>query len=188
MTAKLIAIAGSQGCGKSTIVANLPYPHVPRKSSRSIIAQMGVTLDEINTNLNLTLNFQDEIIKLKLHDDLEIAAHNNIAVTERTFTDSFVYALLSIGLHSSQSDWINQYYDRCLDHNKIYDHVFYIKAGHFEVKNDGVRNPNQHYSTMVDMTMLHFTQKMVDPDKLTIIDTPELSKRLQIIDNTIKQL
>jgi len=61
----LVAIAGSQGCGKSTVISHLQkdFVHVERKTSRSILNDWGVTLNEVNTNPDWTIRFQVEMVK-----------------------------------------------------------------------------------------------------------------------------
>jgi len=105
--------------------------------------------------------------------------------TERTFSDLFVYALISLGNDNVYSDWIDQYYEKCVEANRVYTKVFYLKAGHFDVEHDGVRGSNRYYSRMVDQVLLDYTQQMMDTNKLVIIDTPSLSERGTIIQTHI---
>lgn len=181
----LAAVSGSQGAGKSTIIQelhNLGYPIIQRKTSRSILSEWDVTLDDINNDPNLTMKFQDEILKRKFLDEKEAIDTSQIIFTERTYADLFTYALVSLGKNNHFSEWLNEYYYKCMKFQQAYDQVFYLTAGHFTPVADGVRGANKHYSSMVDLTMREFTQQMTPGARLNIISTPVLRERTTIID------
>ncbi len=179
----LVAVSGSQGSGKTTILNKLRergYISINRKTSRSILEDWNVTLQEVNNNHQLTIKFQEEITKRKSEDELAYA-DNVIYFTERTHADLFTYALVSLGKDGEYTEWLNEYYTTCMKMNQQYDLVFYLRAGHFDVEDDGVRCGNPHYSRMVDVAMLDITQQMFHPSILNIIETPNLEQRLNII-------
>ena len=180
----LIAISGSQGSGKSTTLNALKekgFNIIERKTSRSILEDWNVTLQEVNNNPELTKKFQSEISKRKFYDEAEATQSNDIWFTERTHADLFTYALVSLGKDNEHGDWLDVYYDQCRVYNRCYSKVFYLTAGHFNIEHDGVRGSNVHYSRMVDLTMLDFTKQMVDSNKLQIVDTPNLQYRMNQI-------
>lgn len=180
----LVAISGSQGSGKSTIIKELDkqgYNVVTRKTSRSILSDWGVTLQDVNNDAELTTRFQDEITKRKWADEIECTISDELWFTERTHADLFTYSLISLGKDNKYGDWLNKYYETCMNYTMQYGLVFYLHAGHFDVEHDGTRGSNRHYSRMVDLTMLDVTQQMVHNSKLTLIDTPDLWTRIKII-------
>lgn len=186
----LVAISGSQGSGKSTIlneIKKLGYNTIERKTSRSILEEWGVTLQEVNENPTLTTKFQDEIIARKNADEaLALFAARPLKsevlfFTERTYADLFTYSLVSLGVHNTYSKWLDEYYEKCMRYNQSYGLVYYLRAGQFNVVHDGVRGSNKHYSRMVDLTMLDFTKQMTHNSKLTVIETPDLEQRVNII-------
>lgn len=181
----LIAISGSQSCGKTTTInkiKELGFPVIERKTSRSILSDWGVSLAEINDNKELTVKFQNEIIKRKFEDELLAAANNtSVYFTERTYADLMIYFLLAAGGSNNMSSVLNDYYKQCINNQRVYDKVFYLKAGHFIPEHDGVRGSNIHYSRLVDLSMLDMTTQMTASNKLTVIDTPCLEQRLNII-------
>lgn len=181
----LIAISGSQGSGKTTTLNALKergYPIIERKTSRSILEEWGVTLQEVNNNPELTVNFQIEISQRKYADEAAAIESDEVWFTERTHSDLFTYALVSLGKDNQYSEWLNQYFEDCKKYNEIsYDAVFYLTAGHFNVEHDGVRGSNDHYSRMVDLTMLDFTKQMVDSNVLNIVETPNMNYRMNRI-------
>lgn len=180
----LIAISGSQGSGKTTILQKIEdcnFNIVARKTSRSILEQWGVTLEQVNNDDALTTKFQDEITKRKYLDERVAMKDQDIWFTERTHADLFTYALVTLGKNNGFSDYLNRYYDTCMEHSQDYDHVFYLRAGHFVIEKDGTRGDNRHYSRMVDLTMLDLTQQMIPSNRLTVIETPDLAQRVSMI-------
>lgn len=180
----LVAISGSQDSGKTTIIEKikeLGYLTIKRKTSRSILDDWGITLQEVNNDHELTVKFQEEISKRKYADEQHALSSADLWFTERTHADLFTYALVSLGKDNSYSDWLNEYYHTCMKYNQQYAAVYYLRAGHFNIEHDGTRGSNVHYSRMVDLTMLDITQQMVHTSKLTIVETPDLTQRVNII-------
>lgn len=181
----IVAVSGSQGAGKTTVINSLHkmgYPIIQRKTSRSILTEWNVSLSEVNNNAELTMRFQEEIIKRKFMDEKEAMVSDDVVFTERTYGDLFAYALVALGKDNEFSDWLSDYYLQCMEYQQSYDLVFYLTAGHFDVQADGVRATNRHYSKMVDLVMGEFTRQLTTNQKLNIIDTPVLPERLTMID------
>lgn len=180
----LYAISGSQGCGKTTTLLELSkrgFEVVERKTSRSILTDWNVSLSEVNNNRELTVKFQEEILKRKYEDEMEAAASGKIVFTERTYADLFTYALVALGKDNEYSDWLDSYHDRCVQKQHTYAGVFYLAAGFFAPVNDGVRGINQHYSRMVDMLMEEYTRSMSCLDTTFTIRCSGLEQRVGTI-------
>lgn len=187
----LISISGPQGSGKSTVIQELEklgYPSIKRKTSRSILSEWGVTLSEVNNDRELTVKFQDEILNRKYNDELEARDdRSQVWVTERSFMDLFAYALIAIGKDNEYNNWLNEYYNHCrLMQVNFYDVVVYIKGGHFPPVHDGVRAVNQHYNTMVDLTISHFLKQ--NSQNLLMLDTPKIEERVELIKKAVDDL
>lgn len=186
----LVAIAGSQGCGKSTLIEALKqksFKTVERKTSRSILTDWDVSLSQVNNDADLTLKFQREIMTRKHADESQV--HTNpadVVITERTFIDLATYAVVSLGKDNQHSEWLNEYILSCASYQQSYDLVFYLKAGHFSIQHDGVRGSNPYYSRMVDLTMYDMTEQFTLPSRLIVIDTPILEQRVATITNFIR--
>lgn len=187
----LIAVSGSQGSGKTWIlneIKKLAFEVIERKTARSILLEWGVTLNDVDDDLELRVKLQDEISKRKFEDEIEAAKSANLYFTERTHADLFTYALVSLGKNNDYEEWISEYYKKCMRYNQeLYRLVYYLRAGHFNVVHDDVRGSNIHYSRMVDLVMHDITQQMVHVSKLTVIETPDLDQRVNIITNQSMQ-
>lgn len=159
----LIAISGSQATGKSTLIKELQtrgYNTLQHQTARSLLKEWNISLQEINRDPQLTLNFQNEIILNKFHSEYRIATSADVWFVERSYADSFAYLVSSIGRLNQYDEQINQYYIQCEEYQQIYDCVFYLKGGIFSIENDGIRNINKHYAQMVDGFMEHHTERM----------------------------
>jgi predicted ATPase len=188
----LIAISGSQGSGKSTVLNELRalgYPVIERKTARSILDEWGVSLDTVNASFDLKLAFQDELVRRKYNDELEATLSPEVYFTERTYSDLFTYSLISFGQYNKYDEWLDRYFETCQTYcHASYEHVFYIESKFFNnIEKDGVRSINRHYSRLIDHTMLDITRQMIYDNKITIIETPNLTERVDIIIKNIKE-
>jgi predicted ATPase len=184
----LISISGSQGSGKTTILNLLKkqgFNIIERKTSRSILEEWNVSLQQVNNDRDLTIKFQNEIVQRKHQDELLASLSDELFITERTYADLFTYALISIGKDNEYADWLTEYYEKCIQAQQKYSMVYYLKAGHFTPENDGVRGISVHYSRLIDTTMLDITSQMTTTGKLNLVDTPCLDQRVSIIKSQI---
>lgn len=181
----LIAISGSQGSGKTSILHKLEergFNTIKRKTSRSILADWNVTLNQVNTDPELTLRFQSELINRKYADEQEARNSDEIWFTERSYVDLIAYSTVALGHQNEHSDWLDQYVEQCIQKHQGYDFVFYLKAGHFKVQGDGVRGENRYYSLLVDLFMEKMLYQVTLPNRLLQIDTPILEHRVKLIE------
>ncbi len=182
----IIAISGSQGSGKSTILKELKaegFNVVERKTARSILNEWGISLDAVNEDFEMKTLFQLELVKRKYSDEIELALSDELYFTERTFADLFTYSLIAFGQYNEFDKWLDDYYNTCKEYCKNYTHVFYLKSSFSNnIERDGVRSTNQHYSRMIDTIMFDITERMIERDAgITTIDMPDLSDRVNQI-------
>lgn len=183
----LISISGSQGTGKSTLINALPYKCITRKTSRSILSDWGVTLSDVNNDRSLTIRFQDEILARKIADERDAATSSDLYITERTFADLFVYALVAIGKDNEHSDWLDQYHSKCVQAQRSYMGVFFLTGGHFDPVDDGVRAINKHYSNMVDVMLEQYTQSMSAPHQSIFVEQRRMhSPSIPTVESRVK--
>jgi hypothetical protein len=180
----LVAVSGSQGSGKSTILARLKdqgFNVLERKISRSILEDWKVTLDEVNSDYELGKRFQEETFLRKCADEEKYVKASSIYFTERSHADFYTYCCVNFGKLNDHSEWLQDYYLRCMKAQTNYRLCWYLKAGSFSVVGDGVRAVNRHYSTMVDLAMFEFTKQMTPTSRLCVVDTPVLDERVAMI-------
>lgn len=159
----IYAVSGAQGCGKTTTLEHLKqlgFNVVSRKASRSILSDWGMTLDEVNSQPELAVSFQQEILRRKLCDDTIDSQGTDIWFTERSPIDLMTYATITLGQFNTYSDFINDYYECCVRALSRYDGLIYITNGVFAPVHDGVRGSNVHYARMVDVVMRDNIQRM----------------------------
>ncbi len=178
----LISISGSQGSGKTTVlneVAKSGFNVVERKTARSVMTEQfpGMTLDDIYADPVLAIRWQDNILMRKYLDEIEAVDSEELWFTERSYADLFTYAVMAVGKNNVHSEWLDSYYDECKRQNARYLHCFYIHGGKFKPVNDGVRGTNQHYATMIDVTLYKFLQQM------TALNDKEPGERTRIRHN-----
>ena len=181
----LFALTGPQGGGKSTIVEHfqtLGFPIILRKTARSILGEWGMTLHQVNNDFNLSLKFQEEVIKRKHEDEMEaLNDKEKIWFVERSFVDVFAYTLVNFGKNNEFNTWLNNYHDRCKEYQQYYDGVIYVQGGLFPIRDDGVRGINQHYGKMIDLIMQNYVEEMTDHRKLLYVTTSDHETRIQQI-------
>lgn len=168
----LFAVTGPGGSGKSTTIAYLQntygYKVIERKTSRSIVSDWGVTIAEINSDPELTRQFQDEILKRKIADEMEAHLSDDVWITERTTADLFVYATYSMGRLNQFSDFMYQYYEKCQAAMDRYVGIIYLRGGQFPVVNDNIRSANEHYTKMTDDSMHALTKQWAGNRVVTV--------------------
>ncbi len=191
----LVAVAGSQGSGKTTVLSelhNLGFNVVERKTARSVMIEAfpTLTLDDIYADPNLVVEFQNEILRRKYFDEHEAVEAKTLWFTERTYADLFTYAVMAVGKNNECSQWLDHYYNLCKEYNSKYIHSFYLRSGFFKPEEDGVRGFNQHYATMIDVTLFKFLTDITRQEdstypgeQLTLIDLADLKERTKIITN-----
>ena len=188
----LISIAGSQGSGKSTVLKELKsqgHNIVQRKTARSILDEWNVTLDNVNQDLDLKMAFQMELVDRKFKDEFEYAYAEELYFTERTFADLFTYALISFGQYNQYDQWIDSYYKTCKDSCSNFSRVYYLQAKFsHNIESDGVRSVNEHYSRMVDVTMLDVTRAMIPGRNLIIVNDPDIDGRVKDVLSRVQPL
>jgi hypothetical protein len=147
-------------------------------SSRSILSDWNVTLDEVNSNIELAMKFQEEILTRKVADDSAAKSLNRCYFTERTPLDLVIYATITLGPKNECNDWLIDYTDRCIDATKtIYDGAVYLRRA-FAIQHDGTRSINPSYSMLIDVAMLNIYQLTFQPSELSIITDTNPNVRL----------
>ena len=183
--AELVAICGSQGQGKTTVLSSLQelgYQVSFPKTSRSILEEWGVSLEKVNSDPQLKMRFQDKIIKRHYEHNMECAETDaRVVFTERSFADIFVYTVLSLGPFNEFSSWLDNYYNQCKEYQKIYSSIFKLEGRVNDVENDGVMSVNQHFTQSVDTLLRYYLDDF--GVRVNIIDDPDHENRIKVIED-----
>ena len=181
----IISLSGSQGQGKTTVLSTLSehsFKVIERKTSRSILTEWNLTLNEVNKYPPLTKNFQEEIIERHFQSMEPFIGTDEIVFMERSFADIFAYALYALGSYNEYDSWMNRYYERCMEYQQFYDQIFYLTGRKITPEEDGVRSTNKHFATSVDREIHSLLIQMDEGyEKLCVIDSPNHEHRINII-------
>jgi guanylate kinase len=183
----LIAISGSQGQGKSTILsslAELGYKIIPHKTSRSILTEWGLTLNEINKDAELTKKFQTEILIKHIENSNVAVKSNELYFTERSFADIFTYTILAIGSFNEFDQWLDEYYEECKKYQKIYELIIKLNGRILGIEDDGVRSVNRHFTNVVDIILNNYINDF--SENILDINNSDHNERIELIQNYIK--
>ena len=183
----LIAISGSQGQGKTTILSSLGeegYKIVSHKTSRSILNEWGYTLNEVHKSPELTKKFQDEILVRHHLNNIDAINSDDLFFTERSYADIFTYTMFALGSFNEYNNWLNEYYEKCREGQRLYDAVIRLGGRTFNVSDDGVRSVNIHFTNAVDMVLEYYIKDFGTP--VLNVTVPNHNKRMDIIRQYIK--
>lgn len=161
----VVTISGSQGQGKSTVlntIATMGYSVVERKTSRSILADWGFTLNEVNRYPPLTRHFQDEVLRRHVESIKPLLDTDTVHFMERSFADIFTYALMAIGSFNEYNDFMEDYWHRCVEAQGLFTSVFHLTGRTFVPQEDGVRSTSRFFGATVDREILLCLKNMED--------------------------
>lgn len=144
------------------------------KAARSVMFDMGHTLEEILNDELLAIEFQTLIMCEKYNNDkkLHLLSGNyldncDIVFVERSMIDLYAFAVTWQDRFSPRfTDWVNRSYSqKCLEKQKIYLHNFFLPAGVFNHVDDGVRAKADTQSTvsmLVCATLENYNHHIVE--------------------------
>lgn len=188
----IITISGAQGQGKSTVLNDLAargYNVIANKTSRGILNEWGLTLNEVNKYPPLTKKFQERIIKDHLMHQEEAYNSSELYFSERSFADIFTYATFALGSYNEYSEWLNEYFTICATHQKRYRKIIYLSGRTYTPEEDGVRSINIHFSTAVDLLIKHNLYAFDYPrGNIVEVSSPNHYERINQILELIKEL
>ena len=187
----LVSISGSQGQGKSTtieLLKEMGVKVIDNKTSRSILADWGFTLNEVNKYPPLVKKFQEEILERHYRTNLEASNSNEWYVTERSFADIFTYCMFALGSYNEYTDWMDEYYIRCKEYQKIFNITCYLTGRIFTPEDDGVRSVNKHYNKSVDLLIYNYLNEFsTNKNPIVEIAVPGKTERAELIIEGIKK-
>ena len=183
----IIALSGSQGSGKTTILnglSTLGYNVIERKTSRSVLKEWDMTLEEVYSNHKLMTKFQNAIFDMKYSDERKIYSSREIWFTDRSFVDILAYPIMVVGSDPTCSNWLGEYYDKCMVAELNYFKRIYVPRLNLDIEHDGVRSTCNVYSKSVDDVMRGLHQTI--PDAALELETMMLDERINEIVDVVK--
>jgi predicted ATPase len=150
-------ISGSQGQGKTTVLntlAAMNYSVVERKTSRSILKEWDMTLGEVNRHPPTTRYFQEEVLKRHMESMKPLVQDEQLHFMERSFADIFTYAVLAIGSFNEYNNWMEDYYEQCVEAQSKFHSIYHLTGRTFVPQEDGVRSTNRFNAEIVDREIL----------------------------------
>lgn len=195
----IVGISGAQGQGKTTVIKKLvelypdEYYDFSIQTSRNLLADYDLTLDQINKYLPLKVQYQDRLFRNHLGSikgsGQATTLKGKVRLIDRTFSDIFVYALVSVGAFNEYSVWLNSYYEDCKNAQKELDGVFYLTGRDYTPEYDSVRSTNIHFSSMVDQLIRKYTFGFANSNGIVeMVEESDLEKRVEIIHNNIQKI
>ena len=192
----LIAISGSQGVGKTTLLQHLSkgnYTVDTFKVSRAVQKEMGYSsLCSAVDTFEKMKKFQENIILRKFEHDSRLIENigDKIVFTERSFIDVLAYAELWCThfpkMKSSTSNWLCGFKEACFNFQNIYSGLVLIEP------NDSIRFEDDPERGAVE------TQRQIDRRlkelsgylniPVQFIDVHDINERVQVVVNFVNGL
>lgn len=185
-----ISISAAQGQGKTTFISDIEkyskhskhFTLFPRKSARTIIEQLGITLEQIYEDKNALMEFQAAVFKQ--HSTIsEFKYFTKFLLIERSFIDISTFTTINLGRFNSLSDWISMFHNACDVKQNTIDIIVYIKKM-LDSKDDGVRPYNTHYNTAYDC----YLYDQIKNRKHINIDVVDRLERVKKFDTELERM
>lgn len=136
----LVAVSGTHGSGKSTVLTEIQrqtnYKIDSFKASRAVQEQLEIeSLEDVVNIPSHMMEFQDAILEQKWKNDGALthrAPIDEILLVERSFLDILVYTELWMSKIKKQSElqkkWFRTYKQKCLEFQSIYNGLILVYA------------------------------------------------------------
>jgi len=154
---KIIGVSGAHGTGKSVAIDKVkelnskdPYIIVDDfKVSRTVLAELGMTLEEATANAEVTKIYQTMVLRKKIHRDgfsLKLnyphLQHNPLErhfLVDRSVADIYAYTKLWTEKNNIEEKWFTEFEERCIAGMSAYDMILLFPIGVFAFVDDGIR-------------------------------------------------
>jgi nicotinamide riboside kinase len=170
-----IGITGSMSVGKTSLVKELgklpEFEGYLLATERSgYLKSLGIPLNTDSTFLGQTVFLAERASEL-LYDNL---------LTDRTIIDVMAFTRQSKSMRVVKKIIFEEYAKHII---LEYDHIFYISTKGMNIEDNGVREINSIYRTLIDKTILNILKEYSVPH--TLIDTTNMEDRISIVLNEI---
>jgi nicotinamide riboside kinase len=182
-----IAISGTHSIGKTTLARwisrTFDIPYIGEQARH--LLETKYHFSEVERNLELFKNFQRDI----LHGQISTETAHNTFVADRPVLDSAVYVKERlIKERDADTDYWHSYYDKVLKWMRMnYDVVFFLRYDDNFFEDDGYRNVNKFYMSVID-EMLHYLYLIHFPSLVVEVNTPRWEERKAIVEETLEEM
>lgn len=200
--AKVVALSGAQGGGKSTLLnglRDLGWIVDDFRVSRAVQAQLGwEKLDRVMDDIETMKVFQEEIFTQKYQRDHALAAEpEKVILTERSFADIAAYTSFWCWEHVDRRNWsldeamkwLTPYLARCREAQRIYAGILLLPyMQHVVWQNDPNRAKPESVSLIYQDVVQFSTMNPTSSPPFYEITEAEISKRVSEVDTFLRTL
>ncbi len=186
MNNKIVGISGAHGTGKSTILSEL---HLRKqrniivddfKVSRTILKELGLTLEQATATVESTKNYQTIVLNKKIKTDMsftyDTVYQNKTVFVDRTLADIYAYTRHWYEQNNIDEEWFTSFEKKCADNvNAIYENVIILPTGKIPFVVDGVR-PDVGIQEKISDYVNYFAEKYIN--NYVIIDEVSIEDRV----------
>lgn len=201
----LVSISGAQCTGKSTVIEEIKklqsqsskIYHIDYfKAARTIMADMGVSVDDLEVDTQLAIRFQTKLFRAKALQDFEVKLLNNdidIVIVERSLADLYTYAELWLSKKNEPGNnvWLHSYKSFATEFGRMTDMSFILPVGVFDHQDDGIRakqNSQKQYAKqlLVNQRHIHGPDRVIELSKDLVTPEQRALKIMSTIEDKLK--
>lgn len=200
----LVSISGAQCTGKSTVIEEIKklksqsssIYHIDYfKAARSIMAEMGVGVNDLEADSQLAIRFQTKLFRAKALQDFEVKIENkdvDVVIVERSLADLFTYAELWLGQRNETGNniWLHSYKSFATEFGRMTDISFILPTGVFAHQDDGIRakqNSQEKYATqlLVNQKHIHGPDRVIELTKDLVTPEQRAAEIMRVIEKNL---
>jgi hypothetical protein len=144
-------MSGAHATGKSATIDELRKINNRKlwiddfKVSRTVLAELGLTLEQATATAELTMDYQSKVLARKIQWD---TSRKNIQafglnppsyIVDRSIADVYAYTKLWCIKNNVDGEWFRKFELECINAMSLYDIIFLFPTGKFPFVDDGIR-------------------------------------------------
>lgn len=151
---QLAGLSGAHGTGKTTVIDYIQNDVVYHekmhvkiddfKVSRTILAEMGLTLDQATATAELAMEYQTKVLQRKIDHDSRFTKYEVFGISptwvfDRSVADIYAYTRLWTEKNGISLEWFAEFEQKCVAAMALYDIILLFPIGKFDFVDDGIR-------------------------------------------------